>query len=279
MISIGELIDRSVEHYKKHFRDLISISSWFLVTSVAGIIGLLIAPPDNSTATPALATVIVLLSICGYIISIVVTNWIPINLAYAIDDQNKKGRVDGQTIIARVKERFWKFLLFNIVFGLLAALIALAIAGVVMSMAFGVFVGSKILTIGGFIGIFVVGILALGLIIRLQMIYFISMFDFLYKKTGIKESILAADKLIRGKFWAIFARNFVTELIYGFFSTVLAGALIGGLFLIGVVFSESDFAARVLSSLSLIAGQLIAALYLPMSLITRSYLYDDLKRN
>ena len=99
LISIGQIIDRSWDHYSAFFKPLMKISLWALIIPVLVLLRILIVPSGEIMSLASLFNgqgdaMLVIGLILGVLISLiavpVLTIWIYINLVKAVESQDKK---------------------------------------------------------------------------------------------------------------------------------------------------------------------------------------------
>src|SRR5690242_5565039 len=109
LLSIGQLIDRSLDHYRHHFKELLAVSLWILVAYVPWIAGKLLAVYGSGTSVPTSATdwISFGLQMFGVIATLVAGIWTFIALVLATEEQAKR----GQANLSLIGKQSWQLFL------------------------------------------------------------------------------------------------------------------------------------------------------------------------
>ena len=113
LISIGQIIDQSWEHYTKHFKEIMNISLWYFLVAILLTVGNLLAPGDNGLlAAGGAFTVLEAIGLAITIItSLIITPltgiWVYVTLMQAVKLQRNNQTVNLKEISKQTnKPRF-----------------------------------------------------------------------------------------------------------------------------------------------------------------------------
>lgn len=286
LISIGQILDKTIDHYVKHFKVIIRISLWLLITSVLLIIAgfLLPAQPDPSMFLSSLLPIHIvgyaLLIITTAIIAPVVSIWILLNIIIVTDQlvQNKpvdlkaSGKTAWKMFFPFAWVSFLRLLVSLIAFGAVVPGIVLIIANIYFDG--GVWLGAISILIT-FLGS-IAGIILL--LIISTMLSFVGYILLLENKRGT-SALRTSKELVKGRFWNVLVRLLVPRIIF------TSAIIIVQFFLILISTPLFGLAATDISVVSHIAdifnnasGGLISALSIPLLVIADYYLYDSLRK-
>ncbi|HAL49851.1 MAG: hypothetical protein UU40_C0004G0031 [Candidatus Uhrbacteria bacterium GW2011_GWD2_41_121] len=224
LISLGEVIDKSWDHYIDHFKQLMVISLWALIIPILMIVRILLAPDGE---LPTLAAILEsggdILSwsgvIFGTLVSLiavpVITIWIYINLVKAVEGQSKNKTLDLKALRAFSWRNFFSYIWVGLIKAVVTALPVLALIPGVIAIYFnistdgGVFFGvaSTLLMLAGVIIAFV-----LMVMFSIQL-GFAGFERLLGDKRGFK-AISGSRALIEGRFWQTLFRVIVAKFVF-----------------------------------------------------------------
>lgn len=290
LITLGSLIDTTVDHYRHHLKELVGVSLWVIVGAAPFLFSGYIAPAGVDTATPMSETIAYLILNCfGVVTAALASFWISANLILTIDAR-AKGNTPDHVVLGK---KSWKFVPMLFVFSILltAALFAVAILAFIPGLTVIFFTngsGAGAAALGA-LGVFLLfaGFLsALYLIVRYAVEIAFTQY-FIVLETGSKFSLRAmwnavqsSRKAVRGSWWAVALRLFIPNAIISLIVTAIA---------LATNFSVAILVSFAAASLSALAIKLIAvgmtfsvfiinALVLPLYSLTTYYLYDSVKR-
>lgn len=286
LISIGGLIDKSWDHYRANFADLLNLSAWILVVSVIDIIALALFPKastllnTSASLTGAETLGVILTFVNSAVITPIVSIWILIALSLLINAQ-LTGKSKGQ-----VKEAaraglklFWPatyilvlvflVLVGAVLSGIAPAFIASAIFGLVNAGA--LFILSSLLL---FIGV----IVAIILSVKWGVEYVLSPYAlFLENKRG-PEALKRSKQLIQGRFFDAFIRMLIPKLVFALVGIIALAILV---YLANILTGATaglnlDLQLRLGTIINSIFPALIAVFINPLLVIVDVILYQNL---
>lgn len=291
LITLGSLIDRTVEHYRTHFKELIGISLWLVVAAMPFLFAGYLAPFGVDQYTPANEVITYLIiSFIGLITITLARLWTSVCLIFTIDGRAKGATPDHVAL----GKKSWKYILS---FFVLSTGIALA-----LSIAAGLFLvpGIAIMmlnhlpgTAGAALGVVGVLLLFAGTLVAVYTLvkysvelafaqYFLlldtesSRFSF---KT-LRAAIVASRSAVKGQWWAVALRLIVPSLIIGLIaygittSTNLAATVLISF----AAASLSPLAITLISVALTLSVFIIVALIMPLYSLTTYYLYDSVSK-
>ena len=291
LITLGSLIDHTVEHYRSHFKELIGISLWLVVAAMPFLFSGYLAPFGVDEFTPKSEVVTyIIINLIGVIATTLASLWIGICLILTIDAR-AKGKTPDHVALGK---RSWKFMLS---FFVLSGAIAIG-----LSVLSGLFIVPGILimmlnnlpgTTGTILGVVGVLLLFAGTIaamytlvrysIELAFAQYYLLLDSDNTAFSVKNLLRAASasrKSVQGAWWAIALRIFVPSAII---SLIVVGFTMTTNLAVTVMIS---FAAAALSPLAItlisvaltLSVFIINAIVMPLYSLTTYYLYDSVSK-
>lgn len=286
LISIGELIDQSWEHYRARLPEFLSISGWILITAILYAIALAFYPSASKLSLGAdlsgLETFGVLIfTLTSFLVTPIVSFWVYIALTKAVNKQLSKQTVDPKLAMREVKPAFFPTLLTSIMvmlMVLLAIVIGFTPAAVVATLGFLtnasiVIVFANLLLIAG---IFVALFLSVKWVVYYVLAPYLTMLEGMPAKTALATS----RQLTQGRFWSVLFRVLVPKLvfiIFGVFAMSIAAYLVG----IFIDFSAGlnvDIQLRISTMTTTIVPIVIAVLINPLVVISDVLLLRSLRQ-
>jgi hypothetical protein len=286
LITIGELIDRSWDHYRKEFADLISISGWILVTAVINIVALALYPNATKLATGAALTSaesvgVGLFAFSNWLLAPALGLFIFIALVRLVRSQlsGRRGSVreaflDGQRL-------FLPTLLVSALIALILLAVLVISFGPSALLAFlSEALGSSALSLVASLLLVVGVIIGLILSFRWSIHYYFAPYTLLIDDVHGRATLPASSKLVGGRYWSVLLRLLVPKLVF-----VLIGVL--GMAVLTFVFSIAtsamtglnlDVQLRLSTIATSVLSTIVAALLNPLVVIADVMLYQSLKR-
>lgn len=222
LISVGAILDRSWQHYTKHFLELVSISAWLLLLAVLNIVSVWLSP-DTLVATSgspmsAASTVgLILYALTFFVLAPILSIWISNRLIKGIDQQ-----LSGRTINLKELSTFgWKYFFPRLLVGFLTGVLVLApmlllVPGGAFA-ALSAATGSAALSILSTALIFI-GVIAAGLgCVYIAVRVLFSPYTLLLENKRGRDAVKASAKLSAGKWWATFWRVVIPAVVFYFF--------------------------------------------------------------
>ncbi len=294
MITLGSLIDRTVEHYHKHFRILAGISLWIVVAAMPFLFSSYIAPFGVDKTTPTRELIEFLsLNLLGLVTTTVAGFWITACLILTGEAQ-AKGITPDHTALGK---QSWKIFpaLCLLSFGIATVFVLVAI--ILMAPGFAMLwssnaadsSGSMTMIIGGalfFIGMIIAALFLAKYSVEVAFAQYILILETTEKitpkniKKVLMNSIKTSRSMVRGHWWAIAFRLLIPAGIIGF---IVYGAtyLVNFIVSIGFSFSVgsiSPLGITLISVASTIGILIINALIMPLYSLATYYLYDSITK-
>ncbi|KKW28217.1 MAG: hypothetical protein UY72_C0080G0005 [Candidatus Uhrbacteria bacterium GW2011_GWD2_52_7] len=285
IITIGQIIDRSLERYREHFKELFGISLWILVAFIPLAVSGLIGPAQGEVISTSRAILLGFLNTGSALVITVVSLWVGISLILAIDQAERGKSIDVKALSKQAWKLFFPFALLSAVVALLVSSIALLAAPGFLFMVIGTLGGYDLLGSIGFLLFAVGAVAAIVLIIKFSIELIFTQYSFILNTKGkplswpaMKSALKDSRALVHGRWFATLLRIGIPSLI---FSLVVFGAnylisLGGGVLLAMSAGSLPDIAIKigvVLLSLFVVATN---ALAMPLYSIATYILYDSL---
>jgi len=288
LITIGQLIDRSWDHYSGFFKALMKISLWAFILIPLLLIRIFLAP-DGEVQSLAIilngsgSAIAWLGVIFGAIVSIIVvpviTIWIYINLVKAIESQNKKKPVSFKELRKYGWKNFFSYLWVAILKSVITSLpLLLLVPGLILIWT-NIFYNGGSLWGAASTLITLIGIIAaLILIITLGVQLGFSCFERLIADKRGLTAVKGSHALVKGRFWSTLWRLLVPKIVFGIATGLLQIIVI--LVLLGLTYAfyaisqtTGDVGILIVSIL-LTTG--VAVLTTPIFIIADYLLYDSL---
>lgn len=281
LISVGEVLDFTIDHYKKHAKELLGISLFIVLASIPNAIAQVISPPVADTSWSALAVITLILQLIGFITTIIASLWITITLILAISKQHtEKKTIDPMEI----GKKSWKFMIPTII-ATIITLIATATASLLWTPGFAMIIMSAFEVIPSIFG--AVGTVAffLGALLSvIATIYvtislgFANYFIVLNNKSGI-ASIKSSYALVKNRILATLLRSILPKFIFGLAFFMITILMLMVATILSVVLSTSAPLLLVGSGLWTLISVAVSAVFIPIPLIIDYYVYDSLVKN
>lgn len=288
LISIGQIIDQSWSHYRKHFQELMKISLWFFLVPLLMIIASLLAPvgdpvylAENNLIGPGHIVGTAIGIITTLIVIPLLGIWIGINLIQLIEKQAKKKKVD----LAKQTKESWKLVLPYLWVSILKGLIVLApvllLAPGLAIILFGIANGSGAgVGVAGIIFMFLGTLAALVLVVLLAVKLAFVEFDLvLGDKRGV-ATIKDSMKMVKGRFWATFVRLLIPNALYSVIVVIIQYALLLVYAIsLGYLANLGDEGiVRIDTVVQNLIGFGLTALSTPLFVIVGYVIYDSLRK-
>lgn len=285
LISIGELIDQSWEHYRSRLPEFLTISGWMLITAILYAIALAFYPyASKLTLNVDLSSFetfgVLIFSVTSFLVTPILSFWIYIALTKAVHKHLSGQTVDPKKAMRDVKSTFFPTILTSVMvmlMVLLAIVIGFAPAIVVATLGFltkasVVIVLANLLLIAG---IFVSLFLSIKWVVYYIMAPYLTMLD----TTPAKLALATSRQLIEGKFWSVLLRILVPKLvfvIFGVFAMSIA-AYLAGIFIDFSAGLNIDLQLRISTITTTIIPIVIAMLINPLIVISDILLLRSLR--
>lgn len=288
LISIGEVIDKSWDHYIDHFKQLMIISLWALLVPALMIIRIFIAPDGELNMFASIleyggSALLWAGAIIGILIALiavpVITIWIYINLIKAIDGQAKKKSFTLQQLRVYGWKNFFSYIWVALLRAIIIAVPALALIPGVITIYFNISLNGGVLfgvisTLLMLAGVIFAFILITMLSIQLN---FASFERLIGEKRGTK-AISGSRALVDGRFWKTLVRIVIPKFVFLLIVIIMQFVVMFILSLGSMVtiFSDTAVLSAILGVLNVILLSVIGILTTPMFIIVDYIIYDSL---
>jgi hypothetical protein len=294
LISVGQVFDKTVDHYKKHFSELIAISAWMMAAAVPAAVGKLVAPFSAGSGLTALDWIAVILKNGGGLLLAVVSILVLIVIVKRVADQAAGAPRNQPRYVNAAKRLFFPYVWTSILFILLMIAAFLPpIIGIVLIIISSATGSGAILSLIGVLLLTFGGIFSALLAIKLSIEYGFAPYILILeeesaiKKMTLKEAIAsgvrsmkASSALVKGRWWATFFRFIIPKFIYAFIvslaNLLAAGAL---LILVAITLGPGALGSGVGSAALFLISMLVTMFVTPLVSITDFYIYDSLRKN
>jgi hypothetical protein len=286
LIAVGDLIDRSWEHYRKEFRDLIAVSGWILLVALMDVTALAIYPSASKIiGDSALSTQetlgVGLYAFANWMLAPIIGLWTFVALVRLVRSQ-LSGESNGLAAAARDGVRmFFPALLVSalvilVLFGAVAAGFAPALAltiaaSYVQNNALAVLAGLSLI-----VGTIVAIVLGLSWSVRSYFAPYALLMD---GKRG-RASVSASRAMVNGRFWPVLIRLVVPKLVFIMLG-ILAASVVSFVYSLATgAFAGMNLDVQLrLSTISTsVLSALAAALLNPLIVTADVMLYQSMKR-
>lgn len=287
LLSVGELIDRSWEHYRRDFVDLLSVSGWILVPAILNVVALSIYPAASKIiGTGALtrpeAAGVGLYAFSTWIVAPIIGLWAFIALVRLVRAELSGRRGGVREAMQDGTRLFGPTLLVSVyIFLIMLAVVAIGFAppAILALIASALGGNTAVSVISGLVAIVgVVAALVLGL--RWSVHYYFAPFALLIDDVRGKQALAASRALVAGKYWSVLLRVLVPKIVY-----ILLGAIL--MAVVGFVLSIAttaltglnvDVQLRLTTIVTSVLSTMVAALLNPLIVSADLMLYQSLKR-
>ena len=280
LISVGQVLDQSLEHCRKHYKELLAITLWMVVASIPSIIGKLLAPTGGDPALTAGDWLSFSFSMVGVLLATIISIWAYAALVLTVAEQASGKKLNLKNIYRQSWKLFLPYVLLTICLtAIIIGIALLAAPGIALLMigsgtnapAALTAIGTPLLLIGA--------ALALGLIAKYSIELAFAPFILLLGKQGVVASIKGSIALVKGRWWATCLRFVVPKLVYSLIVFVVSFVSFKALeILIALVSSSSGIGTLVIYTFSLLLSVFFSVIATPLIIATDYYLYDSLRK-
>lgn len=281
LLSVGQVLDQSFEHCRKHYKELLAIILWVVIASLPSIVGKVLEPLGGDQALQGGDWVSFAFSLIGAILVAVVSLWMYIALTHTLDLQTLGRRVNLKEVYRQSWQDWGKYFLLSLCLGaIFLGLMLITAPGIIFLMLGGSenmpawfsVIGTPLFFIGAPITAFFV--------IKYMVELAFAPFFLLLEDKSIPDSLTASRQLVKGRWWATMLRFAIPKFIYflGFFiiNFVVLRALS---LLIGVISNSSAFGVLVVYIVTLLVSIFLSVVITPFIVSTDYLLYTSLKKN
>jgi hypothetical protein len=279
LISLGQLIDRSFDHGKKYYKELLTILLWIVIASTPTVIARVTSVLENNEALTAGDWAVLIFTLLGFISVTVVSVWAYISLTYMIS-LRANGRSVNFKQVSRDSWQIWLkyFALAIVIFALFAGMTLFSLPGLILIFT-SVAKDSSMLTAIGAPLLFIGGTLSMITLLRYSIPLSLAPYILLLEETSVFEAIQDSLKLVKGRWLATFIRFVVPKFIY----TLILLALNYLTFVVfnllfAVTMNVSWGLTLVIYAVSLFVSVFTSVLITPLVIANDYYLYDSLRK-
>lgn len=286
LLTIGELIDRSWDHYRRDFVDLMSVSGWILLAAIFNVVALALYPSASKIiGTAGLTGVesagVVLYAFSNWIVTPIIGLWVFATLVRLVRAQLSGRRASVREAMMDGKRLFVPlFVVSALVFALMACVVLIGFGPAALLSILAAAANSSVLTIAASASMVIGVIAAIVLGFRWSVHYYFAPFALLVDDVRGKASLTASRKLVEGRFWGVLLRLGVPKIVF-----ILLGALAMALvtFVLSLATStltglNLDVQLRLATISASVLSTIVAVLLNPIIIIADLMLYQSLKR-
>ncbi|MFH1315186.1 MAG: hypothetical protein ABIH67_02195 [Candidatus Uhrbacteria bacterium] len=284
LITIGQIIDHAWDHYRKHFVELISVSSWLLIVAVLYTVAFAFYPSETTITTGQELTLIERLSyyltlITSLIVVPIIGHWVFIGLTRLTHRQKQEKKTNLRDLAKSNWKSFLPLVLVNILYALLLfATLAFLVPGlgliILSEVASITFIGS-LGTILLILGMFLILILVLWWSVR----YFFVGYTLLIDDQHGRSAFTASRKAVGSNFWPVFWRILIPKVLYFFIFASIQFVLGSLLYMLVAGFSglNLELTARLITISSVFLAVGLSIFMNPLVIITDYLIYQSAK--
>jgi len=287
LISVGQIIDKSWEHYTKHFQSLMKVSLWLLAGTLLIIIGSALSPigePTELLASGGLSGAetfgVLLTLISSSVLTPILLIWVVLGLILLIENQAVGKKMNSKTATQGATKKFLPYLWVSVMKTVVILLPFLLVIPGGILLAVSTLEGSSY---GGGLGglLLIIGLplaIALALMLTIQFA-FIGYELTLNHKHG-RSALAASRALVKGRWWATLWRYLIPRMVFGFFATLVLLVAIAAvtILLTSITNAGIESSARIAEVFINIAASAVTILILPIITIADYYLFDSLRK-
>ncbi|MBU0646308.1 hypothetical protein KJ611_02405 [Patescibacteria group bacterium] len=296
LITVGQLLDQTWDHYRDNFKELMTVSAWILILAVIDVLALSFYPSASELALGATLTGseifgVILAFISSGILAPLLGLWLLIALSRLVRFQltgrkndvksGKAGSGSAGKAMLEGFQYYWSgfyislLILLVLLAGLVIGLGPAFILAAIMQVASG---GALIILFNLFL---VLGIIAAFVLVFTWGVQFIlaPFALFMEDQRGL-NALKRSRELIKGRFWSVVLRIVIPKLIFMAVGVLLLAIIeyVIGLGITGVSGLNLDLQLRLGSLTRAAFPILIVALLNPLMVIADLVLYRDLMK-
>lgn len=281
LISIGQILDKTIDHYAKHFKTIMQFSLWFLIVTLFMIIAGFMMPVTETLNVSTINVIgYVLMILTGLIITPIVSVWVFMSLVQVTNDQYLGKKVDNKVVAKMTWKKFipyaWVAILRSLVLMIPFVAVLPGLLLIVANIYFdgGIWFGalSILLTfVGALVGV-------IFLIILSVQLGFVGFTMLLEDQRGTK-ALKASRALVKGRFWHVLVRLLVPKIVFTAAIVIfqfLAIAITAPL--AGLAVTNIAAAAHIADIVNNLISGGITILSVPLFIIADYLIYDSLRK-
>jgi hypothetical protein len=279
LISLGQVIDKTIAHYRRHFVELISITAWIIIASVPAAAAKLLQPYTVGTEPTPLHIFYLVLNYAGAILLAVVSTWVLLSTIIAIADEASGTTRDQKAQGRRAWKLFFSYIWVSILISLVVAAILIPpFLGLVLILIDGARNTSTILSSIGGVLLLVGALVSLILLTKYTIQYGFAPYSLVLESEHGIKALQHSSALVSGRWWGTFFRFVIPKLIYALAVIVLNVLLLAALTIVLVILlGEGSLYQGVGNATWLVISSAVTALSLPLIAVTDFYIYDSLR--
>lgn len=285
LISVGQLIDETWDIYKIRFTEILTISSWLLVSAILLTIGLIYYPTVTQITvgngySSGNRFGIILFSLTSLVIAPIISFWIYNSVTRAVGAHVSNKKLNPTIAMKEGVQSFFPALvttLMVVLMLILAVVIGMAPPAIVAGI--GALTGSSTLIILGNIALVIGIFIATFLTIKWGVYYILAPIITILDGLKGKMALAQSRQLIEGRFWAVLGRTAIPKILFMILGVVMmsiAGYLVS-IFIDASGGFNTDLQLRISTITNTIAPILIAIIINPMIIIADVLLLKSLR--
>lgn len=280
LISVGQVLDQSLEHCRKHYKELLALVLWMVVASIPSVVGKLLAPTGGDNALTSGDWLSFAFSLIGAILVVVVSIWMYATLTLTIAEQADEKKVNLKALSKQGWKIFGKYLLLTICLGLIfIGIAALTAPGYVLLFVGSIGDSSSILSALGTPLFFVGSLATLYLLVKYSIELAFAPYILLLEKTSVTEAIKKSIALVRGRWLKTAVRFIIPKILYFLALFVINYVVFTALeMLMALIMHTSSFGVLAVYTASLLLSAFMSSIVTPLVIATDYYLYDSLHK-
>ncbi len=281
LISLGQVIDKSIAHYSKHFVGLLSITAWIIVASVPAALAKLMQPYVTGTAATPLHVLTIILNYAGALLIGVVSVWALLAAIITIKEQAAGNKVDQKDTNKKAWKLFFSYIWISILTSLVLIVISIPPAlGIILVMIDSTRETASALSMIGGLLLLVGSFVSFLLAVRYSILYGFAPFALALDKITGTKALMHSAKLVTGRWWGVLIAFVVPKIIYLLISFILNFLLFISLTIIlFLTISDLNLYQGIGNATWMILGSMITALSIPLFVLTDFYIYDSLRNS
>ncbi|MBP9828296.1 hypothetical protein KBC55_04075 [Patescibacteria group bacterium] len=281
LITVGEVLDVTISHYKKHAKELLGISLFIVLATIPSAIAEVISPPLSDTSWSALAVITIILQVIGLVATLIASLWITITLILAIQKQDAENKAIDP--IALGKES-WKYII-QVAIATVITLVITLITTLLWTPGFVLIILSAFETIPSIFGAIGTALFFLGALASVVATLYASVtlgfsnyFIVLNKKNAV-AGLKSSYALVKNRFFATLLRSTLPKFIFGIAIFAVTFLMLMAATIMSIALATSAPLLLIGSGVWTLLTVAVSALFIPLPVIIDYYVYDSLSKN
>jgi hypothetical protein len=280
LITLEQIFEKTLSHYKKHFGELVGLSAWILVAALPAAVSKIMEPFTAGTEVGPLNYIILVLKNTGGILLTVVSIWALIAIIIAISEQASGTRTSQREQGRRAWKLFFPYVWVSILLAVIMLIIVSApVAGFILVLVDAAREQSTIFSsLGGFL-LLVGGVISLFFLLKYSLQYGFAPYSLILEGTRGVKALKHSSSLVEGRWWATFIRFMVPKIIYSIVVLVANGLVFSGLaiFLLFTL-GTGPLVQGIGNALWFLATIVVTVFLTPLVAVTDYHIYDSLRK-